>query len=63
LCLCFISNLLFFCLAKPVDTTQRLSTAIYSVSGARFCRWALKHEWYRTLDSYHEVPEIGRHPK
>ncbi len=61
LSVCFIWNLLFFSVARPVPETRNLAIAIYSVSGARYCAWALKHQWFRTLDQFTAVPQIGSH--
>ncbi len=63
LALCAIWNILFFSLARPVEQTRSISAAIYSVSGARYCAWALRHQWYRTLDTYTDVPLIKRETK
>jgi len=59
LIVCFVWNLLFFCFARPARDTHNPAVAIYSVSGARYCAWALKHQWYRTLRTYTDVPVIG----
>ncbi len=59
LSLCFVWNALFFSLARPVENTSHLAVAVYSVSGARYCAWALKHQWYRTLRTYTAVPSIS----
>lgn len=59
LIVCLSWNVLFFCLARPAGNTHNLAAAIYSVSGARYCAWALKHQWYRTLRTYAGVPAIG----
>ncbi len=47
LAICFTFNVMFFCVARPVHETRSLPLAIYSVSGARYCLWALKHQWYQ----------------
>ena len=59
LTLCLVSNLLFFSIARPVEDTRSLAVAVYSVSGARYCAWALRHQWFRTLDQFKAVPQIG----
>jgi hypothetical protein len=56
--LCFASNVLFFLLARPINETRLLPLAVYSVTGPRYCAWALKHQWYRTLDTYTDIPAI-----
>lgn len=63
LTVCFVWNLLFFSIARPVPQTRSLAVAIYSVSGARYCAWALRHQWFRTLDQFTTVPQIGAHAR
>ncbi len=57
--LCCAWNILFFSFARPVEHTANLGLAVYSVSGARYCAWALRHQWYRTLRTYTGVSTIG----
>ncbi len=59
LSICSLWNSLFFSVARPIDGAGSLPLAVYSVSGARYCGWALQHQWFRTLDQFTAVPEIG----